>query len=259
MMLPPKVIRSTMAAHSRGSVKVLVQPLKTVVGGDGDARFLFPFRQNLEEQLGAAPVEFHVAELVDAEQVDAAVAGDGLGELLVVGGLDELVDQLGGQGVADPEPGHGGLGAQGDEQVGFAGSAVADQAEREAFLHPVAGGEGVDDGGVDVRVGVEVEAAQGFLPGEPGSLDPPFGAAAGAVVAFGHQQLGEEGAVGHLLAGGGLGQVGELGADGGQAEHPACLLDGGVGCLLGQPVAWLGVHGLAVPSRAVRWRRSSWS
>ena len=165
MMLPPKVIRSTMAAHSRGSVKVLVQPLKTVVGGDGDARLLFPFRQNLEEQLGAAPVEFHVAELVDAEQVDAAVAGDGLGELLVVGGLDELVDQLGGQGVADPEPGHGRLGAQGDEQVGFAGSAVADQAEREAFLHPVAGGEGVDDGGVDVRVGVEVEGCAGISPG----------------------------------------------------------------------------------------------
>jgi len=28
MMLPPKVRRSTMAAQSRGSVKVLVQPLK---------------------------------------------------------------------------------------------------------------------------------------------------------------------------------------------------------------------------------------
>ena len=37
---------------------------------------------------------------------------------------------------------------------------VADQAERKAFLHPIAGGEGVDDGGVDVRVGVEVEGAQ---------------------------------------------------------------------------------------------------
>jgi hypothetical protein len=37
---------------------------------------------------------FHVAELVDADEVDAAVAGDRLGELLPVGGLDELVDQL---------------------------------------------------------------------------------------------------------------------------------------------------------------------
>lgn len=32
--------------------------------------------QNLEEEFGAAAVEFHVAEFVDAEQVDAAVAGD---------------------------------------------------------------------------------------------------------------------------------------------------------------------------------------
>lgn len=49
--------------------------------------------QPVEKELGAAPVEFHVAQLIDAEQVDAAVAVDGLGQLLVVGGLDELVDE----------------------------------------------------------------------------------------------------------------------------------------------------------------------
>ncbi|MFI0482271.1 hypothetical protein [Actinomadura sp. 9N215] len=48
-------------------------------------------------QLGAAAVEFHVAQLIGAGQVDAAVGGDGHGELLVVGGLDQFVDQLGGQ------------------------------------------------------------------------------------------------------------------------------------------------------------------
>src|SRR5262249_31590916 len=84
--------------------------------------FLFAFGEDLEQQFGAALVEFHVAQFVDAQQVDAAVAGDGLGELLVVGSFDELVDELGGQNVADPEPGHGGLGAQADEQVGFAGA-----------------------------------------------------------------------------------------------------------------------------------------
>ncbi len=40
------------------------------------------------------PVEFHVAEFVDAEQVDAAVAGDRLVEFFVVGGLDEFVDEF---------------------------------------------------------------------------------------------------------------------------------------------------------------------
>ncbi|RCG33370.1 hypothetical protein DQ384_01405 [Sphaerisporangium album] len=36
----------------------------------------------MKQQFGAASVQFHVAELVDAEEVDAAVAGDGLVELL---------------------------------------------------------------------------------------------------------------------------------------------------------------------------------
>src|SRR4051794_41754978 len=36
-----------------------------LVGGDRDACFLLPFRQDLKEELGAAAVEFHVAELID--------------------------------------------------------------------------------------------------------------------------------------------------------------------------------------------------
>jgi hypothetical protein len=142
--------------------------------------------------------------------------------------------------------------------VGLAGAGVADEAERQPFLHPVAGGQGVDDGGVDGRVGVEGEGAQRFLAGEPGGLDLALGAAAGAVVALGHEHLGEEAPVGHLLAGGGVGEVGELGADGGQVQHPAGLVDGGVGGLLGQSAARLGGHG-RVPSCAVRRWRSSWS
>ena len=106
-----------MAAQRRGSVKVLVQPSEALVGRDGHARLLLPFRQNLEQQLGAAPVELHVSQLTGAEQADAAVAGDGLGQLPVVGG--QLVDELGGQGVADAVAGYGGLGAQRDEQVGL--------------------------------------------------------------------------------------------------------------------------------------------
>jgi hypothetical protein len=62
-------------------------------------------------------VEFHVAEFVDAEQVDASVAGDGLVELFFVGGFDELVDEFGGEDVADPVAGDRGGGAEGDEQV----------------------------------------------------------------------------------------------------------------------------------------------
>jgi hypothetical protein len=46
----------------------------------------------LEQQLRAAAVQREVAELVEAEQVDPAVAGDDLGQLPFVGGLGEFVD-----------------------------------------------------------------------------------------------------------------------------------------------------------------------
>src|SRR5215471_18199931 len=66
-----------------------------LVGGDPDTRLFLPLGQNLEQQFGTALVEFHIAQFVNAQQVDAAVTVDGLGELLVVGGLDQFVGQLG--------------------------------------------------------------------------------------------------------------------------------------------------------------------
>ena len=46
------------------------------VGGDRDRGSLIALGEDLEEQLGAPPVEVQVAQLIEAEQVDAAVAGD---------------------------------------------------------------------------------------------------------------------------------------------------------------------------------------
>lgn len=57
-----------------------------------------------------------------------AVAGDGLGRLHLTGGVDQLVDQLGGQGVLVAEAGRRGFAAERDQQVRFAGSRVADEA-----------------------------------------------------------------------------------------------------------------------------------
>jgi hypothetical protein len=42
--------------------------------------------------------------------------------------VDELVHEFGGEAVADPVAGHRRRGPQGDEQVGLAGVAVADEA-----------------------------------------------------------------------------------------------------------------------------------
>ena len=104
MMVPLNVRRSTIAAHSLGSVKVFVQPEKDSFRGHRDGVVLLPLSQNLEEQLGAAAVQFHVSELVDHEEVDAAVAGDGASEVLLVRGFHELVHKPRGEGVFRPEP-----------------------------------------------------------------------------------------------------------------------------------------------------------
>src|SRR5260370_35205336 len=72
------------------------------VGGDRDGGFLFPFGEDLEQQLGAAAVQPDVAELVQAQKVDPAVTADHPGQRLVVGGLDQLVDQGGGGDAPDP-------------------------------------------------------------------------------------------------------------------------------------------------------------
>ena len=61
-----------------------------------------------------------------------------------------------------------------DQQVRFTCAGVADRAQRLALADPFAGREGVDGCRVDVRVGVEVEVFEPFLPGEPGSLEPPL-------------------------------------------------------------------------------------
>ena len=121
MMAPLNVKRSTIAAQSRGSVNVLVQPEKAWLLAIANAVLLLAFGEDLEQEFGAAAVEFHVAEFVDAEQVDAAVAGDRLRQHLLISGLDEFVHQPGGEGVADTEAFLGGDRRQGDQQVTLSG------------------------------------------------------------------------------------------------------------------------------------------
>src|SRR6476619_3660444 len=93
-----------------------------LVGGNGDGRALFPFGEHLEQQLGSAPVQLQIPQLVHQKRINPAIAVDQLAQLLVVGGFDQFVDQLAGQRVADPVAGLGGQGAQGDEQVALAGA-----------------------------------------------------------------------------------------------------------------------------------------
>jgi hypothetical protein len=61
------------------------------VAGRRDAGAFFAFGDDLEQQFGAAGVDLDVADLVEAEQVESAVAGDNAGQDAFVGGLDEFV------------------------------------------------------------------------------------------------------------------------------------------------------------------------
>jgi len=89
------------------------------VGGDRDGGAFFAFGDDLEEQFGAAGVDLDVAEFVEAEQVEAAVAADDAGEDAFVGGFDEFVDELCGGDVADAAALFAGSEAKPDEEVGL--------------------------------------------------------------------------------------------------------------------------------------------
>ena len=218
-----------------------------LVGRDSDRRAFLPLSENLEQQFGTAPVQFHVAKLVKADQAGPAVAGDQLGQLPLIGGLGQLVDQLGGQRVTDPVAGLGGQRAQRDQQVRLPGSAIADQAKRVAGRDPAAGGQLSDHRRADRRVGVEGELLEPFRPREAGLAHPAGGAAPVPVVALGHHQLGQKPQVGQLLPLGSGGDLGEPVPDRGQPQHPAGLLDRRGRGLLGDP-APAGGHDDSRPS-----------
>ena len=72
------------------------------VACDADGGFFLSFGDDLEEQFGAAGIDVDVAEFIEQEEIQAAVAADDAGQDAFVGGFDELIDQLGGGDVADP-------------------------------------------------------------------------------------------------------------------------------------------------------------
>ena len=88
------------------------------VGGDRDRRAFFAFGDDLEQQFRSARVDLDVSEFIEAEQVQASVAGHDAGQDPFVGGFDEFVDQLRGGDVADSTALFAGRQPEPDEQVG---------------------------------------------------------------------------------------------------------------------------------------------
>jgi aminopeptidase-like protein len=65
MICPANVKRSTMAAQSRGSVKVFVQERQ--IAGQRDTGAFLAFGHDLEEQFGSARVNLDVAQLLSQQ------------------------------------------------------------------------------------------------------------------------------------------------------------------------------------------------
>jgi hypothetical protein len=98
---------------------------------------------------------------------------------------------------------------------------------------PGTGGELVDHRRVDRWVGGEVEVVDALVAGEAGVVGAAGRAALVPVVAFGHEQFGEEAEVGQLFAFGGCGDLGEPVPDRRQPQHARAGLDRGDGGLFG--------------------------
>lgn len=98
-----KVSRSTTAAAQPRVGERLAPLAERRVGGDRDRGPLVALGQHQEQELGPPSVEVQVPELGEAQQVEPPIPPDDLGQLPLVLGLDELVDERRCRHVADPE------------------------------------------------------------------------------------------------------------------------------------------------------------
>lgn len=184
---------------------------------DRDGRFLFSFGDDLEDEFSALGVELDVAELVEAEQVIASVAGDESGELPVCLCFCELVRELGCCHVTDPVPCLTRGMPETDQQVALSGSGVAEENDGVAGRDVVALGEGGDRCRVDSGC-VGVEIVEAFSSGEPGFFDPACPAAFVTGVDFVSEDLGEKPEMGGFVSGCLGGKVVVVAADCGEFE-----------------------------------------
>jgi hypothetical protein len=95
-----KVSRSTTAAASLGSVKVLPHSEKGALEA-----------QAMDPRSSRAVMTWNSSSVPRGSKVEPGVAAEDAGELFAVGSFGELVDRLGAGEVADPSARFGGAGA----------------------------------------------------------------------------------------------------------------------------------------------------
>jgi len=179
------------------------------VGGDGDEGTYLVLGQDLEEQIGAARFEVDVVELVQAEQVEPAVAGDEARELTVVVGLGEFVDQGGDGRVA-----HAQATLTGRLAGVTCGAAVAEHRDRPGRIDPGSALERAELDRVNAGRGGQFEAGEAREAREARLTNAAFAAPGVPVFEFGGQRFGQVGTVAELVAQGHFGQLVSLLAHG---------------------------------------------
>ena len=133
------------------------------VGGDQGRAALVALAEHLEQEFGSGLGQRHEAALVDDQKL---VGGELLLEpqqLLVIAGLDELVDQGSGGDEADREALLAGRQTETEGDVGLAGATVAERDEVLAALDVRAAGEVQDQRLVERRDDLEVEGIEAAL------------------------------------------------------------------------------------------------
>ena len=212
-----------------------------LVGGDQQRAAFVAACDELEDDAGLGLALLDVGEVVQDQQVVFVELLDGGGELEVVAGCLEMLDEIAGAGEQHAVAGIDHGMAEGSAEMGFSGAGRTEQQDVGAPCQPgVALGQGQDARLADGWNGGEVERLDGLAEGQPGFEEMARGSALGTLGDLVLEQGGEGPCGGPALAIGRLGDGGPKAGDGGQAElgqhrrqpggidaRPGCDLDRG--------------------------------
>ena len=161
------------------------------IGRHDQAPALVAAADEAEQQVGAGLVERHVAELVEDDDIEAGELVEFPGQPPLLLRFDEQRGQLGGRQEPDPivvlAAGH----AQGDGEMGLAGTDAADQHDVGSLGDEGAAAHLQDRIAVHLRLRVELEGIQGLEHREAGLLEAALDAALAAPGHFQVHQLRE--------------------------------------------------------------------
>jgi len=124
---------------------------------------------DVEEHVSSVGAVGEVADFIDDEDSGVGVAGEGLCEAARAEGGGEVIDELGGGDEEGIEAILDGAVGDGDGEVGFASTGLADEEKGAAVGDEVGGEHGADEGEAERGLEGEVEVVDGLEEGEAGA------------------------------------------------------------------------------------------